>query len=513
MTATVCQALLLLLLSIFSLGIYSSDGADKAKAVVGCMPDSCLDRRTVWAHMLEDLLMTTSPQTATASTVADVADPHRRRLSADRLPALRAQCAAWSGPLAAAVYLPLHNPGDSGALQLSSANTDRMQAVMNSIDTLLQETDTAAAAATATATAAPAAVGDLQRPGGCQLRVLLVYEVHAQEKATTLYPVNSLRNFARLLADTPLIANIDVDMLPSASLSATLLADVAGIGGDTAAGSTVPLNPGSAASIVAAQQQGSTVFVLPAFETACGGPALADQIARSGKAAVAEAMRQECLAPFRARVAVACHNATDFPRWLNMGQPGGEAPEAYQVDYQTSFEPWFISSRSATAWFDVRYRGYGKNKIQQPQRKSLKYWSGHPLATQVAHMASQGVRFRVHPTGFLVHRPHTESQARKIFLRVKFKSRRNAALLEGSLFQHVEQMWLRHEQEIQQGTFQVRTGRASEAPGQPTPAAVANTGCKRVQADPTCWLQVVVDNDLVACLRQLPWWRNMTTYS
>ncbi|KAJ9514859.1 hypothetical protein QJQ45_028596 [Haematococcus lacustris] len=479
MTATVCQALLLLLLSIFSLGIYSSDGADKAKAVVGCMPDSCLDRRTVWAHMLEDV-----PPCLAAKRAWWSSQPARHsvtlitQLSADRLPALRAQCAAWSGPLAAAVYLPLHNPGDSGALQLSSANTDRMQAVMNSIDTLLQETDTAAAAATATATAAPAAVGDLQRPGGCQLRVLLVYEVHAQEKATTLYPVNSLRNFARLLADTPLIANIDVDMLPSASLSATLLADVAGIGGDTAAGSTVPLNPGSAASIVAAQQQGSTVFVLPAFETACGGPALADQIARSGKAAVAEAMRQECLAPFRARVAVACHNATDFPRWLNMGQPGGEAPEAYQVDYQTSFEPWFISSRSATAWFDVRYRGYGKNKIQQPQRKSLKYWSGHPLATQVAHMASQGVRFRVHPTGFLVHRPHTESQARKIFLRVKFKSRRNAALLEGSLFQHVEQMWLRHEQEIQQGTF-----------------------------------QVVVDNDLVACLRQLPWWRNMTTYS
>ncbi|KAL6753172.1 glycosyl-transferase for dystroglycan-domain-containing protein [Haematococcus lacustris] len=462
MTATVCQALLLLLLSIFSLGIYSSDGADKAKAVVGCMPDSCLDRRTVWAHMLEDV-----PPCLAAKRAWWSSQPARHsvtlitQLSADRLPALRAQCAAWSGPLAAAVYLPLHNPGNSGALQLSSVNTDRMLAVMNSIDTLLQETDTAAAAATATATAARAAVGDLQRPGGCQLRVLLVYEVHAQEKATTLYPVNSLRNFARLLADTPLIANIDVDMLPSASLSATLLADVAGMAGDTAAGSTVPLNPGSAASIVAAQQQGSTVFVLPAFETACGGPALADQIARSGKAAVAEAMRQECLAPFRARVAVACHNATDFPRWLNMGQPGGEALEAYQVDYQTSFEPWFISSRSATAWFDVRYRGYGKNKIQQ-----------------VAHMASQGVRFRVHPTGFLVHRPHTESQARKIFLRVKFKSRRNAALLEGSLFQHVEQMWLRHEQEIQQGTF-----------------------------------QVVVDNDLVACLRQLPWWRNMTTYS
>lgn len=39
----------------------------------------------------------------------------------------------------------------------------------------------------------------------------------------TLYPINSLRNYARLLADSPLIANIDVDMLGSVGLSASLL--------------------------------------------------------------------------------------------------------------------------------------------------------------------------------------------------------------------------------------------------------------------------------------------------
>ncbi len=32
---------------------------------------------------------------------------------------------------------------------------------------------------------------------------------------------------------------------------------------------------------------------------------------------------------------------------------------------QTHFEPWFISGREGTEWFDIRYRGYGKNKIQQ----------------------------------------------------------------------------------------------------------------------------------------------------
>ena len=44
--------------------------------------------------------------------------------------------------------------------------------------------------------------------------------------------------------------------------------------------------------------------------------------------------------------------------------------------------------------------------------------------TQVAHTKATGSVFRVHPSGFLVHRPHGESAARKHFLRVKFKSRR-----------------------------------------------------------------------------------------
>lgn len=52
--------------------------------------------------------------------------------------------------------------------------------------------------------ACPAAAGAT----GCQPRLLLVYEVFAEERATALYPVNALRNYARLLADTPLVGDI-----------------------------------------------------------------------------------------------------------------------------------------------------------------------------------------------------------------------------------------------------------------------------------------------------------------
>lgn len=83
--------------------------------------------------------------------------------------------------------------------------------------------------------------------------------------------------------------------------------------------------------------------------------------------------------------------------------------------------------------------------------------------TQVAHTAMRGTVFRVHPTGFIVHRPHTASNARKSFLRIKFKSRQNAALLSDSLFQHVEQLWEKHSAELLAGTFEVRPGSTLES--------------------------------------------------
>ena len=88
---------------------------------------------------------------------------------------------------------------------------------------------------------------------GCQPRIVLLYEAFVHDRAAAvLYPVNLLRNYARLLADTPLIANIDVDMLPSLSLSAGL----------------------RDAKLIRLLNEGCTgkrhVYIIPAFETKCG---------------------------------------------------------------------------------------------------------------------------------------------------------------------------------------------------------------------------------------------------
>ena len=87
------------------------------------------------------------------------------------------------------------------------------------------------------------------------------------------------------MADTPLIANIDVDMLPSLSLS------------DSLAGGTSP------SSVTGAILEGCTgrgdVYVLPAFETTCGGPSSADKAATMDKAGIQGLVDKGCIAQFR----------------------------------------------------------------------------------------------------------------------------------------------------------------------------------------------------------------------
>jgi hypothetical protein len=59
------------------------------------------------------------------------------------------------------------------------------------------------------------------------------------------------------------------------------------------------------------------------------------------------------------------------------------------------YEPWVIASRRDIPWHDVRFRGYGQNKI-----------------VHVAHVNASGFDFVVHPTAFIIHRAHALTEAR-----------------------------------------------------------------------------------------------------
>lgn len=273
---------------------------------------------------------------------------------------------------------------------------------------------------------------------GCQLRLVLVYELISEERAVALYPINSLRNLARLLTDTPLIANLDVDMLPSLSLCESLAPGAAGTQGT---GTGVALLEG-----VEAQQR---VYIVPAFETRCGGPLFADAIVVSDKASLGRMDGGGCLGRFRARVAPWSHLPTNFDVWHH----GDGSP--YHVAYTLEFEPWFLSSRQKSLFYDSRFRGYGKNKV-----------------VQVAAMNASGVSFWVHGSGFLVHRTHTESKPRRQFLRTKYSKTSLEEEAGGSMFGHVEAMW---------NVSQVDMRRTGYLPR--------------------------VEDVLTRCLADLPWWQ------
>lgn len=60
---------------------------------------------------------------------------------------------------------------------------------------------------------------DIERDdNACKPDIMLVYEIYTERRAMLLYPINVLRNLARMQARTPLLALVDVDMLLSDKL-------------------------------------------------------------------------------------------------------------------------------------------------------------------------------------------------------------------------------------------------------------------------------------------------------
>jgi hypothetical protein len=56
-------------------------------------------------------------------------------------------------------------------------------------------------------------------PNGCSLNMMLLVETVADRVMRWMLPINVLRNYALLGADTRLVAMVDVDLLPSVGLA------------------------------------------------------------------------------------------------------------------------------------------------------------------------------------------------------------------------------------------------------------------------------------------------------
>ncbi|KAG2499514.1 hypothetical protein HYH03_002461 [Edaphochlamys debaryana] len=293
---------------------------------------------------------------------------------------LKPLCRSWPGPLSAAVLLPLvrggsvkPDPRDKSGLGLSK-------------DELARVAEGAAKAA--------ALHKAMEEDGPCQLDLLLVYELYASAKLVALaYPVNVMRNLARLQARTPLIASLEPDLMLGGGLASNL-AHRPEAAADLllrVLGPAATMAQGLAAAGAGRDAPPRTAVVLPALSTHWADNdqgldehrQLADSLVRPG---VSKAQLQQ----FAQHGTLKMHDpfgdtqkATDTNRWLT-------TKRWYDVEYRKRYEPWVILDRRGAPWYDAKFRGYA-------------------LIARLVHVLQLNASeytFAVHPRAFLMHRPH-----------------------------------------------------------------------------------------------------------
>lgn len=281
------------------------------------------------------------------------------QLTVDRLSALLEMCGTFSGPLSAAVFQAVvQQPGREGPRS----------------DGELSE-QSAAVVAEGLAKVQEAFKSTESSPSGCQLDVMYFYEVYDSTTSALLYPVNYLRNYARMQVRTRLMAMIDVDMLMSSSFSKEME------------------QPGRVKhyETLCAEKRAT---VLPAFEPTRPGKTgkdMARNITTMTKSELAAVHgRNKVAMQFKLRVFVRGHTPTDYKRLF-------ETDEHYQVQYKRFYEPWFITCNEVMPWYDVDFRGYGMNKI-----------------ILIASLNFYNYTFWVNPNAWLVHLPHPDTEVRSV---------------------------------------------------------------------------------------------------
>lgn len=251
-----------------------------------------------------------------------------------RLHMLDGLCASWGGHISAAVYQGYESNGTAAA-----------HAAALQIDDIWNRVTAART---------------------CALDIALYSESLAMGDPwmAWLFPVNSLRSRALLLARTPLVLVLDGDMLVHSKLHAQLASDTQRY----------------RRLLDSAAQR--TYHVLAALETP--DTEVAYSTAYGTKAGCVQRMSSGEVTRFNPKHDYP-QGCTDYDRWKR-------AQEPYSITYCRRYEPWGIADRRHMPWFDVRFRGYGRNKI-----------------VFTAALNASSFAFEVDDASFVIHRPHEAS--------------------------------------------------------------------------------------------------------
>lgn len=299
--------------------------------------------------------------------------------SLDRIWLLEETCKRWTDPIILVVYLP------SKEIKGTAERTKAIDSIANMM------------------TNCP------------QMTVLPHVHVDAknQDKDLSIYPVNVMRNKGLSAVKTSHILIMDVDLIPSADLNGVikdnLMDQVSSNNGK------VPTN----------------AIVVPAFERKVDPPCSDIESCRGYLQKdpnflptlfndVKECVQDEKCIVFQSDNNWEGHHTTRTEKWLK--REWFEEPSSSGVnDKQKSrtirqikcfdslrYEPYVVlpwcpsmsspNPQPLTPFYDERFYGYGKNKIQH-----------------ISHLRYSGVPFYVLPRSFVVHHPHPESNVKQVW--------------------------------------------------------------------------------------------------
>lgn len=301
--------------------------------------------------------------------------------SLDRIWLLSETCARWSDPIVLVVYLPSETVLDP---------SDRSN-VIDSIAGIMAE---------------------------CPQMTVLPH-VHGNDGSkgeSSTYPVNIMRNKGLDAVITSHVLIMDVDLIPSADLSQVVKANVIDqmttsvhFSGKT----EIPVN----------------AIVVPAFERKVSSPCTDTESCRNYLRNDSRFLPllfndlKECIQGkdcivFQEDMNWEGHHTTESKIWFEKkwyessseGLGGREIRTIRRINCFDSLRyepyvviPWCPSSKSSnprplTPYYDERFYGYGKNKIQH-----------------ISHLRFRGVPFFVLPKSFVVHHPHPESSVKMVW--------------------------------------------------------------------------------------------------
>mmetsp|Transcript_18857 Transcript_18857/g.46718 ORF Transcript_18857/g.46718 Transcript_18857/m.46718 type:complete len:635 (+) Transcript_18857:73-1977(+) len=235
---------------------------------------------------------------------------------------------------------------------------------------------------------------------------LIFYEATEEESAKKAYPVNRLRNIGLDAVKTSHVLMVDVDFLPSQDLDGRIrevLEDQVELQDDrqalvVPAFERIPPEPCTTEESCTKYLQSDDSFLPHSFEDLQGC-----------------VKRRECQ-PFQSSVSWDSHSSTQSKEWIQRNWYIGEEQHilrSVECFHSARYEPYVVLQWCHTSllpgeksipkapYYDERFHGYGKNKIEL-----------------VSHLRKTGYRFRILPEGFIIHNPHPESAIKEEWIDV-----------------------------------------------------------------------------------------------